>query len=547
MDRLRRQVDAARRRLLLQRFVGALFWCWFATLMIAAVAIGSERFLPLGVDGTIWATGWLIGAIVGGLISAIVWVFSLSMSAVDAALEIDRRFGLKERVSSALALSTEELNAPLGQALVEDAERMAGKLAIGREFAVRLDRSAWMPLIPAAAAIGLCFLADPEVLRGKAATEQPIAISKQINDAARPLEKKLERRVQEADDKNLPEMGQLLKKVADEMRDLAKRDDSDRHEALSKLNDIAKQLEQRRDTLADGERLKQELAALKNLPSGPADKLARDIKNGKLEQALNELAKLQEQLAQGSLSEQQQKELTEQLKAMKESLAKSAEGQKKLLADLARQLERAKQAGDQQGTKDLQAQINRIQADQPQMAMMGNLAAQMQKAAEAMEKGNSQQAQKALNQMQGELAKMQQEMAEVQMLTTTLDDLQGVKMAMNGQDQKDGGPGSAQDQKEKMASDRGVGDEPGGEGTLPDSLKAPKLYDSWVRQEVAKGAVVVTGTMAGPNAKGQALEVIKNEVEAAKHDSSDPLTDQRLPRSQREHVRQYFDAFRKDQ
>ena len=57
----------------------------------------------------------------------------------------------------------------------------------------------------------------------------------------------------------------------------------------------------------------------------------------------------------------------------------------------------------------------------------------------------------------------------------------------------------------------------------------------------------MTGLVEGPNAKGQAVEEIKGEVEAAKHESADPLTGQRLPRSQRDHVQQYFDAFRKGQ
>jgi len=50
--------------------------------------------------------------------------------------------------------------------------------------------------------------------------------------------------------------------------------------------------------------------------------------------------------------------------------------------------------------------------------------------------------------------------------------------------------------------------------------------------------------MSGPNAKGQAIEEIKSQVESAKKESSDPLTGQRLPRQQRDHVQQYFDAFR---
>ena len=69
-------------------------------------------------------------------------------------------------------------------------------------------------------------------------------------------------------------------------RDLAKKDETDKHEALLKLNYLAQQLEQRRDKLAAGEKLKDQLAGMKSLPSGPADKLAQDLKNGNLDKAL---------------------------------------------------------------------------------------------------------------------------------------------------------------------------------------------------------------------------------------------------------------------
>ena len=82
-----------------------------------------------------------------------------------------------------------------------------------------------------------------------------------------------------------------------------------------------------------------------------------------------------------------------------------------------------------------------------------------------------------------------------------------------------------------------------GWGRRPNSLKA-KFYDSNVRQQLGKGAAIPIGEADGPNIKGRVQEQIKAEIESAKHDAADPLTGQRLPRSQREHAKEYFDALR---
>ena len=51
-------------------------------------------------------------------------------------LEVDRRFGLKERLSSTLALSTDDADSSAGQALLEDAVHKAERIDIKREIRV---------------------------------------------------------------------------------------------------------------------------------------------------------------------------------------------------------------------------------------------------------------------------------------------------------------------------------------------------------------------------------------------------------------------------
>ena len=97
MDTLERQVRRARRRLAAERFLNVLGWCWFAALLAALVAILADKFWPLGVES--WA--WVAGALGLGLLAAAVWTLLIRGGMLEAAIEIDHRFALKERVSSA--------------------------------------------------------------------------------------------------------------------------------------------------------------------------------------------------------------------------------------------------------------------------------------------------------------------------------------------------------------------------------------------------------------------------------------------------------------
>ena len=72
-------------------------------------------------------------------------------SAPNAAVEVDRRFGLKERVSSALMLPDDARQTEIGQALINDASRRAEMIVVSERFPVTTGWKSLLPVLPVAA------------------------------------------------------------------------------------------------------------------------------------------------------------------------------------------------------------------------------------------------------------------------------------------------------------------------------------------------------------------------------------------------------------
>ena len=105
MDELHKQVRRAQRRLTMQRFVGVLGWCWFTALLLALLVIVIDKYYPCTSQP---GFGWPVRSCWA------CWPQSSGLCLpegrlLEAALEIDRRFALKERVSSTLAMPPEDL------------------------------------------------------------------------------------------------------------------------------------------------------------------------------------------------------------------------------------------------------------------------------------------------------------------------------------------------------------------------------------------------------------------------------------------------------
>jgi hypothetical protein len=539
MEALRRKVLIARRRLAIQRFLRALPWCLFATLLVAAAAIAVDKYYPLLLD--VWA--WPALGVAEGIALAAGWVWFKGQSEVDAAIEIDRRFGLKERVSSTYSLSEAERDSAIGRALIQDASRAIDRVEVAEGFHLSLDRFALLPLAPAVVAFLVAVFLNPASDTATATTEG--AQEKvQVKHAIEVAEQKAAERRKEARELDLKELEEPLTKLEEGLKQLAKGDD-DRHQALVKMNDLKKELEQRREQLSGNDRLKDQLEQLKNLARGPADKLAGALKNGDLKQAAKELEALKDQLQNGKLDEQSRAELTKQLEDMEQKLRAMAEKHRKLEDDVKSQIAEKRAAGQTKEAEELEKQLAKLAKQGPQMQQLERLAQQLGQCAQCTKQGDGQGAAEALSQLQGDLADMAQQLAEAELLDEALDQLSMAKDSMACKECNGEGCAACRGLGNRFSRRRGNGlGEGQGEGDRPEEETRTGFYDTKVKQQIGRGAATITDRVEGPNVKGRVEQEISAQFEAVRGSNADPLADTKLPRGYREHARTYFDTLR---
>lgn len=544
MTQLEAQVRRARRRLLLQRFVHVLCWSWCAALAIAAIVVVVDRYWPTGIDAWQWcmiAAG--VGLVAAG---AITWLKRYRL--IDAAAEIDRRYALDERISSALALAPDELTTPAGQALAHDATRRVERLVIGERFQVRFGRWALAPVISTALAVLLAAFLPPLAIDNPAQANLTNQQEKeQVKKSAEQLRKQLEQRKQEAEQKGLKDAEDLFGKLERALREANEAGKSDRKETLVKLNDLAKQLEQRRQELNGAEQFKNQLEQLKQMQQGPADKMLDALKKGDLAKAQAEMNKLADKLAKGDLDEKAREDLAKQLEQMQQKLNAAADAQQQALDNLQKQIDQAKAAGKQDEVEKLQQQLEQQKQKMPTPGAMRQMADDLGKAADAAKNNQGQQAADQLKQLGEQMEQMKEQLAEAEMLDAALDQIADAKRGMCECEGQGEGGKQGQGQGRGQGQQAGAGDGMGkgqGKGFRPEQAGDTSSYDTQVRQKVGKGSALVTGFVDGPNAKGNVQAQIKTEWESAKGDQSDPIADQPLPRNYRDHAKRYFDSLR---
>src|SRR5262249_29018719 len=137
-----------------QTVVNTLVWCWAGALLLGVAWFLVQPLLQPRLFPE--APAWLRWAVAGGLVGTatvlglVVGVLR-APSKLVAALSLDEKFGLKERVTTSLTLAPTKVATPAGQALLEDVNHRIGKLDVGERFPVRMSWSA--TLVPAGAAL----------------------------------------------------------------------------------------------------------------------------------------------------------------------------------------------------------------------------------------------------------------------------------------------------------------------------------------------------------------------------------------------------------
>lgn len=567
MDEIKRQVNRAQRRLVMQQFIQILPQTLLASLVVALIAVAVPKIWPLSLTstfaaGTVWTWSWIGGAAGAGLLAAIVWTFLTRSDALNAALEIDRRFELKERVSSVLALDERDVETEAGRALVEDAIRKVSEIEVDERFRTSFHWRTLLPLPVALAAIllglGVGYATKPETADTKA--DELKLEATHIQTSEDQFKKRLDEQIKQAEEEGLTDAAALLKELEQQYEARrAQGERIDRKETLVRLNDLKQEIESRQKQLGDRDKLKKQLDQLNKTEQGPAENTAQALKKADFQQARNEIEKLQDQLAKNDLTDEQKQQLADQLQQMGQQVNDLVKRHRQAEADLEQQLKQAEAAGDRAQADQLQQRLDELTLQDRQMNQLEKLAQKMGDCSKCLQPGEGQplteqqlaDAAANLDEIAAQLQEMQSEMDELQTLDNVKDLISQTKESLNCKQCNGAGCAACQGQQGLASRGNGQpGEQPGdglgeglGQGQRPEEKTATGIYESKVAAEPKPGEVVRTGDADGPNIAGRTRAEVRQEVNSSTREETDPLSNQQLPRAQREHARQYFEQF----
>jgi hypothetical protein len=503
----------------------------------------------MSVDFQTWTYAWLGGSVLAAIVAALAYAWWTVPSFASVALEVDKRFGLRERLSSSVSLDDDDRSSPFGIALVADAEKRANQLDVADRFSIKPSRLGLLPvsIIPVLAVV-LMLVEPMSATSASSTSKSDVEEVKQVKTVASQLKKRIQQQRRKAESEGLKEAEALFEKMEADLDRITSRENMNRKDAMIAMNDLKKQLEERRGQLGSSEQMRRVLSQMKGLESGPGEKVAKSIEKGDFGQAQDMVKQLASKMRDGTLSEQEKEQLKKQVEKMREALKKAAEAHEQQKKDLERQIEQARREGRGAEAAELQQKLNQLQQKDAQMQQMGQMAEAMSKAAQAMQQGQSGEAADALEQMAEQLGEMQQEMSELEDLESALDQLSQSKNAMRCK--SCGGAGCQQCQGSGMnfgmdGQGNGFGLGAGsGSGDRPEQEEDTNTYETQVRGEVKKGRAIIAGFADGPNRKGISREDVKQAIQGSLSEESDPTENQTLPRTEREHAQQYFDQLR---
>jgi hypothetical protein len=542
MNPIQKQALRVRRRLITNRFFQNLPATLLVTLMIALLGVMTPKLIHLPVSDSVWFGSWMVGGLLVGLLSNGIMTFLGRPTVYDAAAELDRRFGLRERLSSSLMLTAEDRDTELGRALVADAQRRAESIDIRDKFDWGLHRRLWIPLLPLMLA-GLFFVVPNREAPATAINQDAQSSLNQVKNSTKPLLEQVQRKRKLAEEQGLAAAVDMFKRLEGELSELQKETKLDTKQTLAKLNDIKQQLDERRKELGGSDALKKNLKNLEKLEAGPADKLAQSLKEGDFNKAEEALEKLMRQLEEGKLDAEGQKALEKQLEQMEKALAGAAAAHEQAKQALREQIRQAEAAGDMQKAAQLQRKLEQAEAQDATMAQMQQLSESLQECQNAMKSGNTQAAREALEKMASQLQQMNASDAQLQDLEQLMDSLSQSKSQMMCKQCSGDGCTSCMGSMPGQIPGSGLG-EGQAQGERPEAEDNVDFFDSQVRDQMKLGETLPAGKVGGENRKGTSQVEVQEAVLSSLSEEPEPLDDTPLPKAQRDHARDYFNSIR---
>ena len=559
MNDVSKQATRARRRLNFFSFMHVLSWALFAGLIVAAIGLLVPKvwylsFLETPQHHEAWIASWIIGGCVLSLIVAGVLAARKFVDTKSAAIEVDGRFGLKERLSSALSIDEGTADSEVGQALLKDADRSAEVIDVRDKFKFQRAKSLLLPLIPIALLFAITFLPNA-VFEKKAVASDATSEVENVKKAVKEMQKKIEKQRKSLEAAGLKDALAKLDSLKRQFDGLEPEKLPNKKQALVKLNDIKKEIEDRQKELGGSKDLKSSLQKLKDVGNGPAKKVAEAMAKGDMKMAAKAVKDLAEKLKSGKMSEAEKKKLANDIKQLAKEFQKIQKQHQAKKDQLKKDIQKAMKQGDPNKAAKLQAKLDEMEKQQRQMEKFKKMAQKMKDCANCMKKGGGKpkaggqeqngkkgeqgQSQKSmedaaqdLEDLAKEMEQMEEELKEMEALEDLEKAIGEAKGGMNGKDSDD--PKWSKNSKGKG---RGAGEREREED------KTGK-YKSRVKGKLQKGQTVVTGDADGNNITGRSTSEVRDIVRESMNDKADPLENQVLPKSQRDHAKEYFEKLR---
>jgi glycerol-3-phosphate cytidylyltransferase-like family protein len=514
-------------------------------------------------------------------VAAVIALVGTALRRIDrlgAAVAVDRSAGLKERLSTAMAVRVS--GDPVARLVIQDAEKAAASVRVPQHIPLRAPAIwPWSAAMVAAAALLAALMPQLNLLASERRDDEPQqqAVAVERDNVSVAVNRQLEQVKQLA--QSNPALAQLAAEI-DPLQlpqEPTATPDDIRREAVRKIDKVSEQLAAQKESLQTDalRQLKRDLLRLdpqqspdrsselaKSLASGDFSGARKELE--KMKNALEEAGKSGNQDAKAQLSEMQKKledlarqlaKLQEENKQTAQELAQQAnlseEDARKLLEQLAKmdpkQLEKELQkALGQSGMseKDIKQLAEKLAARQQAMQQCQGLGKCMAQAAQALQKAGqaggagAAEASAALAEAMGQLSDM--EMAEQMMndLQAQLAELRNLRegVCKGGFCRKPGGQVSDQignqGPNEGLGYGSRIGKEKGAHDFRPDKVRSPQHA----------GEIIGQMLIDGPQTRGEASAEARDTVNSAVRDASDAIERQDVPRQYERVLRLYFES-----
>ena len=512
--------------------------------VVAAVAILVQRLLALAIVTPVVL--WVFWGIAAGVV-LLLWFLRLP-NRMQASLLLDERLGLRERFSTTLALA--QSDDPFAKAARSESLAAIQRADLRGHFPIGLSRSwyygagtwliviALVLLMPQKDLLGLLKKQQQQEQQTKQ-IEQAQAQVKQTAEAVKAVVEKL-------DDPALQEELKKLEGLAQ-----AGQPQEIRRDAIKTLGDLSDKLRQMQgNTQIDAANMMQQmLRRLRGSTDPFSQQLRTALAKGDFAQAANLLGQLQKDLATGKLSDQQRRDVAQQLQQLAKELAKLAQQKRDLEQELEKlgldkklaqmDEQQLKQALQQQGLKQEQIDqlLKKMAASQAAAGKCSGLAQALAACGAGAGGLSADELSEAMDQLDALESMHQQTM----LLQAGLDEVSRfIGQLGEGMCQ---GPGGQSPWQEGWSNRFGSGSGGPGMGFGPrdsDTEGQTGTKATRTRNASGEGPVIASWYFKDTQVKGEARRDFTEVVQAGRTSAAEAISENQIPRKYEDAVKKYF-------